>query len=246
MRIIINLAFASVLTFALVGCDKNKKDKTTPDPRASTKGSVVMSSKGAKMSKCKKSAETRMVTLDLNRDKIRDRWLLLDAANKKVCHEMDTDFDGKPDLSIRYFDDGLTRAIVWWDLDYDGVWDQVMYNRPDGTKKRVEIRPYPKKKGKKASKKWKPLIWKYYRNIKGKGTVIDRVEMDKDRNGYKDYWERYEGGVLREVSWSNAGDTDEKPKHWIEAPEEGKDKGYRGKDEDKKTKAKDKKPKARK
>jgi hypothetical protein len=249
MRTFINLAMALLLSAALVGCG-DKKKKTTPDPRARKSGSVVMSSKGAKMAKCKKTANMRMITLDLNRDKKRDRWLLLTAGNRKVCHEMDTDFDGKPDLSIRYFDDGITRAIVWWDLDYDGVWDQVMYNRPDGTKKRVEIRPYPKLKGKgakasKASKEWKPLIWKYYRNIKGKGTVIDRVEMDKDRNGYKDYWERYEGGVLREVSWSDPGDTDEKPKHWIEAPEEGKDKGFSGQDEPKKAKPKDKKPKAR-
>lgn len=242
-----NLALALIFTVALVACDKKKKDKTTPDnPRARNSGSVVMSSKGAKMAKCKKTADTRMITLDLNRDKKRDRWLLLGAGNRKVCHEMDTDFDGKPDLSIRYFDDGITRAVIWWDLDFDGVWDQVLYNRPDGTKKRVEVRPYPKKGKAKASNEWKPIIWKYYRNIKGKGTVIDRVEMDKDRNGYKDYWERYEGGVLREVSWANAGDTDEKPKHWIEAPEEGKDKGYSGGDEPKKTKPADKKPKARK
>lgn len=246
MRTFMNLAMAMILALVFVGCDKKKKKDTTPEARARKSGSVVMSSKGVKMAKCKKGKNARMVTLDLNRDKRRDRWLLLGAGNVKICHEMDTDFDGKPDLSIRYFDDGITRAVVWWDLDYDGVWDQVMYNRPDGTKKRVEIRPYPKVKGKKASKEWKPLVWKYYRNIKGKGTVIDRVEMDKDRNGYKDYWERYEGGVLREVSWANAGDTDEKPKHWIEAPEEGKDKGYSGTDENKKVKPKDKKPKARK
>ena len=68
--------------------------------------------------------------------------------------------------------------------------------------------------------------------------------MDKDRNGYKDYWERYEGGILREVSWANAGDTDEKPKHWIESPEEGQDKGYGGQDEPKKAKPKPTKGKA--
>ncbi len=246
MRIFTNLALALILAVALMGCDKDKKKTTPDDPGARKSGSVVVSSKGAKMAKCTKTGNMRMITLDLNRDKKRDRWLLVRPGNRKVCHEMDTDFDGKPDLSIRYFDDGITRAVIWWDLDHDGVFDQVMYNRPDGTKKRIEIRPYPTVKGKKASNKWKPLIWKYYRNIKGKGTVIDRVEMDKDRNTYKDYWERYEGGVLREVSWANAGDTDEKPKHWIEAPEEGKDKGYGGQDEPKKTKPTDKKPKARK
>ena len=61
--------------------------------------------------------------------------------------------------------------------------------------------------------------------------LLERVEMDKDQNGYKDYWERYDEGVLKEVSWADPGDTDEKPKHWIEAPEEGQDKGFRGDDE---------------
>ncbi len=246
MKVAKNLAMLVALVLAVTGCDSKKKKKTTPEAAARRSSSVVVSSKGAKLAKCKKTPETRIVTLDLNRDKKRDRWILLDAANKKVCHELDTDYDGKPDISIRYFDDGITHAVIWWDLDHDGVWDQVMYNRPDGTKKRVEVRPYPTVKGAKASKKWKPLIWKHYRNIKGKGTVIERLEMDKDRNGYKDYWERYEDGQLREISWANPGDTDEKPKHWIEAPEEGKDKGFNAKDEPTKSKPKDKKAKARK
>ena len=57
------------------------------------------------------------------RDKKRDRWILWSKKNLKVCHEMDINFDGKRDLSIRYYDDGITPRTVWWDLDYDGVWD---------------------------------------------------------------------------------------------------------------------------
>ncbi|MFH2010351.1 MAG: hypothetical protein ABI333_27380 [bacterium] len=235
MTRLFSTALALLFAAGLSACEKDKK-KTTPDPEERRAASVVMSSKGAKMAKCKRTSDSRMVTLDLNRDKKRDRWLLLDAGNRKICHEMDTDFDGNPDISITYFNDGLTPRVVWWDLDYDGTWDQVMYNRPDGTKERVEIRPYPTSPKEKKSTEWKPLVWKYYRNIKGRGTIVDRIEMDKDRNGYKDYWERYEDGKLREVSWANAGDTDEKPKHWIESPEEGQDKGYGGQDEPKEVK----------
>ena len=225
------LALFVPLAFGIGACSK-KKPETTPKARAGqATGNVVVSSKGAKMAKCTPPPGTRIITLDLNRDKRRDRWLVVDTQNVKVCHEMDTDYDGKRDLSIQYFNDGLTPRIIWWDLDYDGVWDQVLYNRPDGTKKRVEIRPYPPRPKERKSGKWTPTVWKYYTNIKGKGTVISRIEMDKDRNGFKDYWERYEEGALKEVSWADPNDTDEKPKHWIETPEEGKDKGYGGKDE---------------
>lgn len=229
------IGLAAGLSLAIAtGCSKKKPERTTPRARSAATASgrsVQVSAKGAKMLKCRARAGTRIVTLDLNRDKKRDRWILMDTkTGRKLCHEMDTDYDGKRDLSIAYFDDGITPRVIWWDLDYDGVFDQVLYNRPDGSKKRVEIRPYPPKPSERG-KGWKPTIWKYYRTYKGKGAVIDHIEMDKDRNGYKDYWERYEDGRLSEVSWANPGDTDEKPKHWIEAPEEGQDKGFGGKDE---------------
>lgn len=228
------LVVTLALSLAVTGCDKEKKKQTTPSartPAPRNTGSVQVSSKGAKLVKCKIVPGARLVTLDLNRDGKRDRWLLIDNdTGKKRCHEMDTDYDGKRDVSITYYDDGVTPRVIWWDLDYDGNWDQVMYNRPDGTKERVEIRAYPPKPDERG-KGWKPTVWKFYRNVKGKGTVIDHIEMDKDRNGYKDYWERYEGGQLAEVSWANPGDTDEKPKHWIESPEQGADKGFSGKDE---------------
>lgn len=226
------LVLVPIVCLLGTGCEKGKKSRTTPkasDPEGPTP--LQLSSKGEVMLKCKQEAGTRIVTLDLNRDKKRDRWILFDKGGKKLCHEMDTDYDGKRDLSITYFDDGVTARIIWWDLDYDGEWDQVMYNRPDGTKERVEIRSHAPTPQERKSGEWKPTVWKFYRNVKGKGTVIERVEMDKSRNGYKDYWERYEDGVLQEVSWADPSDTDERPKHWIEAPEEGKDKGYRGEDE---------------
>lgn len=243
---LIGLPLTILLTLSVggltTGCDeKNKKKKTTPKERVRPRaqGSVQVSSKGAKLLKCKQTEGTRIVTLDLNRDKKRDRWLLIaDKDGRKVCHEMDTDYDGKRDLSITYYDDGVTKRRIWWDVDYDGYWDQVMYNRPDGTKERVEIRPYAPQPEERKAGEWNPTVWKYYRVVKGKGTVIDRIEMDKDRNGYKDYWERYENGKLAEVSWADPGDTDEKPKHWIESPDEGQDKGFRGKDEPGKAKAK--------
>ena len=125
-------------------------------------------------------------------------------------------------------DVNLDYAVCHYDFNYS-IPDRIMEAYPG----RVEIRPHPPTP-KEMKAGWKPTIWKYYRNIKGKGTVIDRIEMDKDRNGAKDYWERYEDGVLKEVSWANPGDTDEKPKHWIEAPEAGQDQGYRGRDEPKK------------
>jgi hypothetical protein len=216
----------------LGGCNKGKGEDTTsksklPEPTPP----IELSSKGEKMEKCRQHPNYRMVTLDLNRDKKRDRWLLYSPDGRKLCHEMDTDYDGKRDVSIAYYDDGVTPKVVWWDLDYDGVWDQVMYNRPDGAKERVEILGYTPTPAERKSVEWKPMIWKYYRTYKGKGALIERVEMDKDRNGYRDYWERYEEGVLKEVSWANPGDTDEKPKHWIESPEEGRDIGFRGSDE---------------
>jgi hypothetical protein len=219
------------LALALDACAKPKEQTT---PRARTDEGprpvrIVAKSDGSGMLNCETPAGSRIITLDLNRDKLTDRWVLVDKDGKKLCHEMDQNFDGKRDVTMIYFDDGTTVRTLWWDLDYDGVFDQVMHNRPDGSKERVEIQPFPPKPGEK--KGFKPSIWKYYHSYKGKGTLLERVEMDKDQNGYKDYWERYDEGLLKEVSWADPGDTDEKPKHWIEAPEEGQDKGFRGDDE---------------
>ena len=206
------------LAFLVAGgaCSK-KKTKTTPKggpvkikkgPRFEMK---VVYKKGAKLLVCEVPSGGKMVTYDINRDKHEniDIWKVFRKDGSVACREQDMNFDGKRDLVIKYYNNGARREI-WLDEDWDGKFDLIMHLRPDGTLARVEMD---------TNSDGKIDTWKRYRLNKDNKNVAYTVVRDRDYDGYRDYWERYdENGNIDEISWTDEGDQNEKPKYWLSNP----------------------------
>ncbi len=211
-----------VASLALVGmgaCSKKKKQKTTPKAgqvkarRGPRFMLSVVRKKGAKTLVCEVPEGGKLVTYDLNRDPKQqiDIWKVFRADGTVACREQDLNFDGKRDLVVKYYKTGARRE-VWLDTDWNGKFDLVMYLRPDGTLDRVEMD---------TNGDGKIDVWKRYRMNKENVNVPYTVARDRDYDGYRDYWERYdEKGRIDEVSWTDEGATDEKPKYWLSRPAE--------------------------
>lgn len=217
----IAVLFAATALGFSAGCSKKKKKKTTPTagktksrtrkiPRARrvrivTKGKV-------RLLKCSKPSGGRVVRYDLDRDrKVRvDMWKVYRGDGTLACREMDLNFDGKRDQVVQYYANGKDPMKLWQDQDFDGKFELVMYVRPDSTLSRVEMD---------TDSDGRLDLWKVYRLNSDKNNKVFRVMRDRDNDGYKDYWERYdENGNIEEVSWTDKGAKDEKPRYWLSRP----------------------------
>ena len=201
----------------LSGCDKKKK-KTTPEgkKKAQKRGPkfkmTVVNKKNVTLIKCQKPTGGKVITFDINRDKAKniDIWKVYRKNGSLACREMDLNFDNKRDLVIEYYRNGVDRRVMWQDQDFDGKFDIVMHLRPDGTLEKTEMD---------TNSDGKIDLWKSYRINRDKDNVVFKVVRDRDYDGFKDYWERYdESGTIDEVSWTDSGDNTEKPKYWLSNP----------------------------
>lgn len=214
------LPLAATINFTS-GCDKSKKGKTTPksDKKAQQTGPKfklsVVNKGDVKLLKCKIPQDGKVVTFDIDRDKEKniDIWKVFRKDGSLACREMDLNYDGKRDLIIEYYDNGKDPKQMWQDQDFNGHFDIVLHLRPNGTLEKTEMD---------TNSDGKIDLWKKYRINRDKENVVFSVIRDRDHDGYKDYWERYdESGTIDEVSWTDSGDTSEKPKYWKTNPSPG-------------------------
>ena len=151
-------------------------------------------------------------TFDLNRDGKPDDWkyfrLVPDPADATKTHEvlirreLDTNFDGKPDITTVFNEDG-TKASESFDLDFDGRQDVV-----DTYEKGVLVRKDTFHRQAKA-----PDQVAYY-----EGGKKVRVERDTRGTGKVDTWEYYENGKLSRIGEDLDGDG--LVDRWIKSPDD--------------------------
>ena len=155
-------------------------------------------------------------TYDLNKDGKADDWKHFrlvanpDGTTHEVLfeRELDTNFDGKVDLTT-WFDDDGQRAKEIYDLDFDGKPDVI-----DTFEHGVII-----KKELFQTHREKPDATAFY-----EGGKKVRVERDTHGNGKIDTWEYYENGKLSRIGEDIDGDG--LVDHWIKAKDdEGDDSG---------------------
>lgn len=211
------LLMAPLVIGQMAGCDKKKKKTTPKNKKAAGKTGpkfkmTVVHKKNVSLIKCQKPTDGKIITFDINRDKKKniDIWKVYRKDGSLSCREMDLNYDNKRDLVIEYYKNGVSRRVMWQDQDFDGKFDIVMHLRPDGSLEKTEMD---------TNSDGKIDLWKSYRINRDKDNVTFKVTRDRDYDGYKDYWERYdESGTIDEVSWTDSGDASEKPKYWLSNP----------------------------
>jgi hypothetical protein len=215
-----SLFFAVALSLASTwaACDKDKKKKTTPKAGKKSEKTgpkfklTALHGRKVSLIKCKKPTGGKIVVFDINRDpkKDIDIWKVFRKNGSLACREMDMNYDGKRDLVIEYYRNGLDRKTMWQDQDFDGKFDIVLHLRPDGSLEKTEMD---------TNSDGKIDLWKSYRINRDKNNVVFKVVRDRDFDGYRDYWERYdESGTIDEVSWTDSGDKSENPRYWLSNP----------------------------
>jgi|GEM_PF-1462479 len=142
--------------------------------------------------------DTMVRTYDLNHDHKADDWktykLVTDPQDPSkvtellVKRELDTNFDGKPDVITWYADDG-TKTKESFDLDYDGKIDVIETYEHGVLVKKETVRGGP---GDQVA---------YYE----RGKKV-RVERDSRGQGKIDTWEYYEAGKLQRIGEDIDGD----------------------------------------
>ncbi|MBS2021823.1 MAG: hypothetical protein JST92_05395 [Deltaproteobacteria bacterium] len=179
--------FALPLCALAFGCSHGAPAPTAADEAAPEVGTVV---EGDKLVR----------TFDLNGDGKPDDWrfyrLVADpqapakTIERQERREMDTNFDGKPDI-ITWFDEDGARIKESLDLDFDGQPDVVaLYEHGVLVRKETWQRH-----GK------TPDGIAYY-----EGGKKVRVERDATGHGRVDTWEYYENGKLSRVGTDVDGD----------------------------------------
>ena len=142
--------------------------------------------------------DTMVRTYDLNHDHKADDWktykLVRDPRDPSkvteilVKRELDTNFDGKPDIITWYAEDG-TKTKESFDLDYDGKIDVIDTYEHGLLVKKETLRGGP---GNQTA---------YY-----EGGKKVRVERDARGTGKVDTWEYYQNGKLQRVGEDVDGD----------------------------------------
>ena len=157
------------------------------------------------------SGDTLTRSYDLNHDKKPDDWktfkLLPDPAapgktlEVLIKRELDTNFDGKPDVVTLFNEDG-TRLKEQFDLDFDGKFDVVDHYEKGQLVRKETFH----------SSETRPDLVTYYEA----GKKV-RVERDTRGTGKVDTWEYFEAGKLQRIGEDLDGDgiVDK----WTKAPE---------------------------
>jgi hypothetical protein len=143
--------------------------------------------------KCEGSSEQ---VVDVNNDKRPDiRHVLKDS--RRVCSEIDMNFDGMTDVIRFYEKDGSTIAFEQHDFDFDGRVDEQSLLTA-GAIQRREL-----------DTNFDGLIdtWMWC-----KGPYVERAERARRKAGRVDTWETYNSGLMAEIKYDE--NNDGKPEKW--------------------------------
>jgi hypothetical protein len=129
-------------------------------------------------------------TVDVNNDGRPDITHRVDGG-KRVCSEVDLNFDGRADLGRFYDKDGKTIGFEQHDYDFDGkVDDSVFYKAGQVERKELDTN-------------FDGLVdtWLWC-----KGPLVANAERARRKPGRVDTWETYENGALAEVKYDENND----------------------------------------
>jgi uncharacterized membrane protein len=181
-RALIGGALALVLAGG-AGCNKSKKDKTTPAAEGSTEVAKV------DPTLCDTSGKN-VVSYDLNHDSRPDVWKMYKRDDSSgttlevlTCKQVDFDHDGRKDWVVGYTPKG-TEAFEKADFDYDGRFDMYTVYDPK-TAKKLEIERDSDFDGQYDIKE-----------VYDRFGAINSVRRDRNGDGQPDYWEQYKDGGL--------------------------------------------------
>ena len=184
-RVAALLAPAAVLALAggAAGCNKGKKDKTTPA------GDTSAAVPKVDPTLCE-TAGKNVVSYDLNHDSRPDVWKLYrrdDSSGTPVevltCKQVDFDHDGRKDWVVGYTPKG-TEAFEKADFDYDGRFDMsTVYDVK--TARKVEI------------ERDSDFDGQYdITEVYDSNGNLNSVRRDRNGDTQPDYWEQYKDGGL--------------------------------------------------
>jgi hypothetical protein len=136
------------------------------------------------------------LTSDTNRNGRIDTWTEMDGS-RPVRSRADRNEDGRLDR-WEYYDATGRLVKVGLSRADDGTPDAWAFAGSDGRIERIEV----------SSVRDEAKIdrWEHYQATGGGDGVLMRVEEDTNRDGRKDKWERYEGGVLAIAEFDGDGD----------------------------------------
>jgi len=133
------------------------------------------------------------ITYDRNGNGRIDTWTKMDGA-RPISSELDTNEDGVIDRWEEYDEQGrLTRA--GWTRGTTPTPDAWLYTSPDGKTSRIEFFDLDNTGVQVVTRR------EFY-----EGTVLVRVEEDKDGDDLVDQWETWEGGALKYVEFDDGND----------------------------------------
>jgi hypothetical protein len=209
MRIRTGILFGALVTAPLslgaAGCNKNKKDSSTPKDGGDTSSSVSK----VDTTLCETSGKN-VITYDLNRDNRPDVWKMYkvdDQGGTKLeiltCKQVDFDHDGRKDWVVGYTPRG-SNAFEKADFDYDGRFDMSAVYDPK-TGKRIEVERDSDFDGKYDIKE-----------VYDRFESLTAVRRDRNADGEPDYWEQYKDGALVAILYDD--DYDKKVDRKEEVP----------------------------
>ncbi len=164
----------------LVACHKGEQEGTTSASARNEPQPITR----------KPCSEGSSQTVDVNNDGRADITHRVEGS-KRVCSEVDLNFDGRPDLGRFYDKDGTTIGFEQHDYDFDGKPDDNIYYK-SGKIERKEL-----------DTNFDGLIdtWLWC-----KGPLMDKAERARRRPGRVDTWETYQNGQLAEVQYDENND----------------------------------------
>ncbi|MCA9517760.1 MAG: hypothetical protein KC635_22625 [Myxococcales bacterium] len=185
--VVIPIAFVAA-SLAAQGCGSGPESKEGKSPEAKLLGLDI-------------TGDKEVENFDLNGDNKADDWKTYvfrgpeDAPREKKVrllakHELDLDFDGRPDV-VRVFNDQGAVVTEQMDLDFDGKPDAIDYYA-DGVLYRRDLA---------LDFAGKASIVKFYND-----NQLTRKERDTNGDGKMDTIEYYEGGKLMRIGEDRDGD----------------------------------------
>jgi hypothetical protein len=169
------LGLAVALSLVLSACGARQKKTEAPLPE----GSIASDPNLAERPRCVIPGRT-VESIDVNGDGQPNVTHALEGE-RRVCTELDLNFDGKMDMTRFYEDDGVTPKREEYDYDFDGLIDEVLIYE-EGALVRRELD---------TNFDHRVDTW-----ILCEDGYVVRVERDRRRRGRPDVFEEYQDGFL--------------------------------------------------
>ena len=180
---VLSVSLVGALAGAAAGCNKGKKDTTTPKAEGGSEVAKV------DPTLCETSGKN-VVSYDLNHDSRPDVWKMYrrdDSGGTTLevltCKQVDFDHDGRKDWVVGYTPKG-TEAFEKADFDYDGRFDMYTVYDPK-TAKKLEVERDSDFDGQYDIKE-----------VYDRFGLLNSVRRDRNGDGQPDYWEQYKDGGL--------------------------------------------------